>query len=86
MEELEIYKAVTRADTLEDLQNVIIALTDSEGLIQGRTRKFNASQMSHNMAKFINDESCTILPNVITREYGLRQQAMYIKFYQLGVV
>ena len=47
-------------------------------MIQGRTRKFSAEKMAMGLDMFMKDEMPS---NVITRDYGLRQQAIYLKTF-----
>lgn len=76
---LEIYDKVNKCETIEELQDCIISLADETGLIRGRTRKFDADHMKDNAAFFITGK--TNNANLLTREFGIRQQAMYIKYY-----
>ena len=48
------------------------------GSIQGRTKLFSAKKM----AMFCRDFKYQ-LPNSLTREFGIRQQAMYIIYYDI---
>lgn len=76
MKELEIYQKVNSCLTLKDLANVIRSFADEDGMIQGRTRKFSAEKMA------IDCENYNLsFHNSLTREYGIRQQAMMILFY-----
>lgn len=75
---LERYERVNKCETLEELQQCILDFADENGEIQGRSRKFNANSMKINAEGFYNGH---LSPNVITREWGLRQQLMYIKYY-----
>ena len=72
----EIYDKVNACETLEELTKVILSLCDDDGMIQGRRRKFNGEYMAENCLSFSYD-----LCNALTREFGIRQQAMYIVFY-----
>lgn len=76
MTELEKYEAVNKCTSLEELSNVILSFADESGIIQGRTRGFNAGKMAEHCKLF-----STLPKNVLTREYGIRQQAMYIEYY-----
>jgi len=76
MTDLEKYEAVNKTETLLELSKVIESFADDEGKIQGRTRKFNASEMAYLCRNFGNYP-----PNVLTREFGIRQQAMYLDYY-----
>lgn len=85
--ELANFKTVNIAEWPEDLSSCILGLADEEGFIQGRARKFDAKRMAVKAMEYIKDTTGTVPPRVITREYNLRQQAMYIKFYtQNGTV
>jgi hypothetical protein len=78
MTELQKYQMVNQCETQEDIINCISAFADENGEIQGRIRNFNAAKMCGMTKLYFNNQ---IEPNVLTREYGLRQQAMYIKYY-----
>jgi len=76
MTELETWQLVNQAETQAQLADVITKLTDSEGMIQGRVRKHDAIKMIVGLSYFMTDD----LPaNVLTREFGIRQQAIYLK-------
>jgi len=78
MGELQKYQHVNQCETPEQLYQCILDFADENGQIQGRTRKFDAQQMADGAKSYFDKISPA---NVITREYGLRQQAMYIKYY-----
>lgn len=82
MENVKIWEAVNSCETSRELSIIILLLADDEGMIQGRTKKFNATKMNIGLDMFMKDE---IYPNVLTREYGIRQQAMYIKHYTTSI-
>lgn len=46
MTELEKYEKVQSAESLEQLAKVIKSFADKDGLIQGRTYKFDAEKMA----------------------------------------
>ncbi len=73
---LQNYENVNQCETLEQLSKIILELADEDGMIQGRFNKFDAKRMSDRCLKFN-----SYAPNVLTREYGIRQQAMYISYY-----
>lgn len=79
MTDLEKYEAVNACETLGSLAQVILSFADENGMIQGRTRQFNAKKMADYAKRY--DVLVTIQPNVLTREFGIRQQAMYITHY-----
>lgn len=70
------YDAVNKCETLNELAAVIRSFADEDGKIQGRTRKFNANEMAYAAKHFYKYS-----PNVLTREFGIRQQAIYIVYY-----
>jgi hypothetical protein len=78
--ELAKYTDVNSCETSEDLYATILSFADDDGMIQGRTRKFVALSMANNLQAYMNDD--LVPPNVLTREYGIRQQAMYLKYYE----
>lgn len=70
------YDAVNSCETLLGLANTIRSFADEDGMIQGRTKKFDAERMARMC------ENYTVHPrNVLTREFGIRQQAMMIEYY-----
>lgn len=76
MDRLEKFEAVNKCETLEQLANVIESFADEEGMIQGREKKFSAKLMSFNCRNY-----SPYTHNTLTREFGIRQQALYILFY-----
>ena len=78
MEELEKYELVNKCETIEELVQTIILLSDDMGMIKGRDREFDARQMAENCYLVCNKNYS---PNLLTREYGIRQQALYIRYY-----
>jgi len=78
LERLHHYDAVNACETLDELANVIGSIADEDGKIQGNTRKFDARIMAHNVKSplLINNM------NLLTRSYGIRQQAIYILYYE----
>lgn len=76
MTNLEKYEAVNKTETLQELADVIRSFANEEGMIQGRTRQFSAEAM----AKMCENYDYAI-HNRLTREFGIRQQAMMILFY-----
>ena len=74
---LAIYDAVNKCETEKELSDVITLLSDSDGKIQGRTRKFDSIEMIVGLKLFMEG---SMHANVLTREYGIRQQAIYLKY------
>ena len=70
------YDLVNQCTSLKELANVIRSFSDENGMIQGRTRKFDAAKMA------VQCENYTSMhKNCLTREFGIRQQAMMIEYY-----
>jgi len=75
MTDLEKYEKVNQTKSLTALAEVIRSFA-VDGMIQGRVRKFNAEKM----ANFCEQYSL-LYGNTLTREFGIRQQAMMLLFY-----
>ena len=78
MTELETWQLVNQAETTQALAFIIDMLADPEGMIQGRERKFDAAKMIIGLNYFMKDE---MPANVLTREFGIRQQAIYLRTF-----
>jgi acetyl-CoA acetyltransferase len=76
MNEIDKYTRVNTCSTLDELADVILSFADENGQIKGRTRNFNAQVMADICRRYTAVEH-----NMLTREYGIRQQALYILFY-----
>lgn len=71
----EKYDMVNSAETLDELANAIEEISE-DGVIHGRNHTFSVEDMiwackNYNLA----------IHNSLTREFGIRQQAMYILHY-----
>ena len=75
MTELEKYEKVNKSSSLKDLANVIRSFAN-DGIIQGRTRPFDSELMAKRC-----EEYDLVKHNNLTREFGIRQQAMMLLFY-----
>lgn len=78
LEELKYYKLVNECENLDQLANVILEIGNEDfGEIKGRSKGFDSQRMADN---------CLRLPdvpiNTLTRNYGIKQQAIYILHYQ----
>ena len=79
MDELLKFQRVNACETPEQLAKTIIDFADPEtGLIMGRTRQFDANRMASYVKLVVNGEAPA---NLLTREYGIRQQALYLAYY-----
>lgn len=73
------YEQVNHCENAGQLKAVVISLADTKGVIQGRRRSFKAARM----AEFVEGVIAGVLPpECLTREFGIRQQALYIKYYE----
>lgn len=70
----EKYDAVNQTTSLEELSIIIKLFADKNGKIQGRSRQFDAEKMAKLCLNYNN-----VQPNVLTREFGIRQQALMFK-------
>ena len=75
-QELNFYKKVNQTKDLEQLSEVMREIADENGMIQGREKCFSVEKMIIGLNMFMKDE---MPPNVLTREFGIRQQAIYLK-------
>lgn len=78
MTDLEKWQLVNQCENESQLADAITQFADPEGMIQGRERKFDAAKMIIGLNYFMTDE---MPANVLTREFGIRQQAIYLKIF-----
>ena len=78
MTELEKYELVNAAETFEELIEAVLTVTadDLDSLFPGRNVDMTSKHISDRIKSFTMSA-----PAVLTRKYGLRQQAMYISYY-----
>ena len=79
-QELARFKAVQNCQTYEDLATAIESFADDNGEIQGSKRPFNAVRMA-NYCRDFNKYYDSNQVDLLTRTYGIRQQALYIRHY-----
>ena len=77
MTELFKYEKVNQCETPEELSKTIESFADANGMIQGRIRQFNAAKMAGYVNLVVNEEATA---RVLTREFGIRQQAIYLQY------
>jgi len=82
MTNLEKFIAVNNCETIEELIRLIKLFANKDGEIKGRRKLFNAEKMAKYAKIYFDDKTGMCTPNIITREFGLRQQAMYLKYYK----
>lgn len=75
MTELEKYQAVNKTESLEQLAQVIESFAE-DNRIEGRDKSFDATNMAHYCRNYSQS-----MHNFLTRKWGIRQQAMYLLFY-----
>lgn len=75
MTDLEKYEVVNKTETLKELADVIRSFA-VDGLIQG----VNAQHSAEKAAIYCENYSL-LVHNTLTREFGIRQQAMMLLFY-----
>ena len=74
---LTIWTRVNASKTLEELAEVIESAADEEGMIEGRRRKFSAKKMA-DFCRQLGTPENDVPFTTLTRNYGIRQQALYI--------
>ena len=77
MTELEKYELVNSCETIKELQDAILKIGES-GMIEGREKIFDSEKMAA-WVPFIVKEN--YYPNSLTRKWGIRQQALYLREY-----
>lgn len=83
IKDLETYEKVNACNTFQELASIILSLADENGMIQGRIKKFNASEMAERCLNF-KHYAKQGYANCLTRQYGIRQQALYLTYYHKG--
>jgi hypothetical protein len=78
MTELEKYDLINTCETGEELQEAIDIIWEGKNGA-GRRGNMRPSVMREAVPQVCNGQA---LPNVLTRQYGLRQQAIYIAYYK----
>lgn len=81
MDLLQKYEKVNSCETIQALIQCIKDFSNN-GIIQGRREEFDSEKMARQALNYFNDEENIIPPNVLTRQFGIRQQAMYLKYYK----
>jgi hypothetical protein len=78
MTQLQKWQAVNQCETPLELGALILQFADKNGKIQGRTKKFDAVEMASGLSWFMEGK---MYANILTREFGIRQQAIYLKSF-----
>lgn len=77
MEELEKFQLVNKCSTIEELAEAIRTIANGP-VISGKTDVFDSEKMASRVKGVVENN---ISPNVLTRMYGIRQQALYLRYY-----
>ena len=83
MTELEKYEAVNSSNSIEELQEAIKLIGENsleKGSIIGRKRSFKVEQQCRGVELIVKEGARA---NICTRNYGIRQQTLYLKYYGL---
>lgn len=75
MTDLEKFQAVNACKTVSELSETILSLCDANGDIKGRKRMFDGKKMAGYVDFVVRGGAA----NVLTREFGIRQQALYLR-------
>lgn len=79
MTDLEKYELVNSCGSIQELQDAILKIGEA-GMIEGRKRYFDAENMANWVPAIVKENG---YPNHLTRKWGIRQQALYLKEYKL---
>ena len=75
MKKLKKYQLVNNCETLQEIADVIRQIS-VDGLIKGKTQSFDSEVMAKRCENFILNDH-----NLLTKNFGIRQQAMMIVYY-----
>lgn len=74
--EINPYEIVLTSDTPDQLADAILKIA-VDGKIKGRNREFDAEKMASYVEGVVYG---TIPANALTRNFGIRQQALYLRY------
>jgi hypothetical protein len=74
MSELEKWKSINACETQLELIKTLGTIFGKR--VEGRQREFDVAKMSYDLAYFFTGDYPS---TVLTRNYGIRQQAIYLK-------
>lgn len=75
--EVEKWRIINDSETFDQLKDNIKRLADEDGSIMGRIRPFLAEKQINN----VDIVKAGYPANILTRSYGIRQQAIYLLYY-----
>lgn len=73
------YDEVNKSESAEDLKKAVEFIAGKKRKLKGRRRTYDSRVVQEYIDKVIEGKEP---PNTLTRKYGIRQQAMYIKYYK----
>ena len=76
MDDLAKFRKVNQAESLQELASVILSFADANNQIQGSKKLHDANKMA-DVCRYATYENI-FTTNGLTREYGIRQQAIYL--------
>lgn len=76
MTELQKWQEVNQCESETELGYLMLKLADEDLKIQGRSKKFDVTEMIIGLEMFMKNQ---MHANILTREFGIRQQAIYLK-------
>lgn len=80
MTESDKWLTINQCEDYEQLSNAIMAIAEDGRICSNRQDKtFDAEKQVRNAYQVI---EVGLFPNILTRAYGIRQQAIYIRYYQ----
>jgi len=78
MTDLEKFQLINACETAEELTHAVRRLADPEtGKIKGRVKEFDSQRMAGYVTFVVNEGAPA---NLLTREFGIRQQALYLRY------
>ena len=78
MEEIDKWKRINSVESIEDLKKAILDIAE-DGIIMGKSRPWEAVKQVKGVDAIMEKDYPI---NVLTRSYGIRQQMMYLMYYE----
>lgn len=79
MTDLDKYELINSCESIQELEEAILLIADENGIIMGRSKPFNAINLSGYVFGVVTG---ILPPNYLVRSYGIRQQALYLSYYK----
>lgn len=76
----ELWESVNMSETFAQLSEAILKCADDYGNIQGRVHVFKADELAKKCLELRDADYKNF--NLLTREFGIRQQAIYLDNYK----